>query len=167
MQKAKHVVQATVATNATVVSGAATLLSSIAVNAAQRTHARAVALLAVRAARNAKRAQQRNQQAYMLAVAQLATQYGVAAPVHNAVVVAANARANSATVAPSRELVVVNGVGYKPCKAVHALCALLPADATRAQQLEICKDNGINAATASTQVGIYRKAAAAAAAAAE
>lgn len=166
MQKANK--QATVAANATNVVAqqviAAQATYPVVTNAQRRVRNRAVALLAVRAARNAKRAQQRNQQAYMLQVAQLAVQYGVQAPQFGAVV-AANARANSATVAPSRELVVVNGVGYKPCKAVHALCALLPADATRAQQLEICKDNGINAATASTQVGIYRKAAAAAAAA--
>lgn len=128
-------------------------------NAATRTHARAVALLAVRSVRNAARTAAKQQQAYMVAVQQLAVQYGVQAPSF-APAVAANARANSATVSPSTESIVVQGVAYKPCKAVHALCATLPADATRKQQMELCMDNGINRATASTQVGIYRKAAA-------
>lgn len=129
-------------------------------NAAKRVHARAIALLAVRAARNAARAAVKQQQAYRLAVQQLAEQYGVQAPSF-APAVAANARANSATITPSRELVSVGGTMYKPCKAVHALCETIP-NGTRAEMLQLCKDNGINAATASTQVGIYRKAAQAA-----
>lgn len=127
---------------------------NIANNQVVRMQQRIAQVQAVRAAKNNARVQQRNQQAYLLAVQQLAAQYGVTAPVQT---VALNARANSATVAPSTALVSVQGVQYKPCAAVHALCATLPATATRAQMLQLCKDNGINAATASTQVGIYRK----------
>lgn len=133
-------------------------VNNIVKNAAARTHVRAIALLAVRAARNAQRADARKQQAYMAKAAQLAVEFGMPAPKFGPVV-AADARANSATVSPSRELVNVKGVDYKPCKAVHALCETLPATATRKEMLQLCRDNGINAATASTQVGIYRKAA--------
>lgn len=138
-------------------------VSKAASNAAARNAARIAAVQQLRASKNAVRAAATKQQAYMLAVQQLSAQYGVPVPSF-APVVARNARANSATVAPSATTVSVNGVAYKPCKAVHALCATLPANATRTQQLQLCKDNGINAATASTQVGIYRKAAATAAA---
>lgn len=131
-------------------------------NATSRNAARIAAVLAQRAAKNEVRRAAATQHAYMLAVKQLSVQYGQPAPSF-APVVARNARANSATIAPSATSVSVGGVSYKPCKAVHALCATLPATATRTEQLQLCKDNGINAATASTQVGIYRKAAATAA----
>lgn len=145
-------------------SQAATTVANrnVANNAIVRLQQRVAAVQAVRAAKNAARKQVAMQQAYQLQVQQLAAQYGLPVPSFTPQV-ARNARANSATVAPSSATVTVGGVAYKPCKAVHALCELLGANATRAQQLQICKDNGINAATASTQVGIYRKAAAAAA----
>lgn len=136
----------------------------VANNAIVRNAQRIAHVQALRAAKNNARKQAAAQQAYMLQVQQLAATYGMPVPSFTPQV-ARNARANSATVAPSSSTVTVNGVAYKPCKAVHALCELLGANATRAEQLQICKDNGINAATASTQVGIYRKAAAAAAAA--
>lgn len=134
---------------------------NIANNAMVRLMQRVAQVQALRASKNAARKQHAQQQAYMLQVQQLAAQYGMPAPNFGAQV-SAYARANSETIAPSNTSVVVQGVAYKPCKAVHALCATLPATATRAEQLQLCKDNGINAATASTQVGIYRKAAAAA-----
>ena len=134
-------------------------VATIATNASNRVHVRALALMQVRAQRNAARVAVKQQVAFQAQVAQLAAQYGLPAPSFSPAV-AANARANSATVTPSRELVSVNGVAYKPCKAVHALCEQLP-NGTRAEMMQLCKDNGINAATASTQVGIYRKAVAA------
>jgi hypothetical protein len=141
------------------VSNVSKAASKAASNAAARNAQRIATLLAARAAKNAVRRAAANQQAFMVQVAQLSAQYGVPAPSF-APVVARNARANSATVAPSATTVTVQGVAYKPCKAVHALCATLPATATRAQQMQLCTDNGINRATASTQVAIYRKAAA-------
>lgn len=138
--------------------------STLPKNAILRLAQRVANVQAMRAAKNAVRAAAAKQQAYQLGVAQLAAQYGLPAPSF-APQVSAYARANSETITPSNTTVVVQGTPYKPCKAVHALCATLPADATRAQQLQLCTDNGINSATASTQVGIYRKAAAAAVAA--
>lgn len=128
-------------------------------NAIVRLMQRVAAVQALRAVKNAARKQVAAQQAYQLQVQQLAAQYGLPAPSF-APQVSAFARANSETIAPSNTTIVVDGVTYKPCKAVHALCATLPADATRAQQMQLCTDNGINRATASTQVAIYRKAAA-------
>jgi hypothetical protein len=134
-------------------------VSKAASNAAARNAQRIATVQQLRASKNAARKQVANQQAFMLQVAQLSVQYGVPAPSF-APVVARNARANSATIAPSATTVSVQGVAYKPCKAVHALCATLPATATRKEQMQLCTDNGINRATASTQVAIYRKAAA-------
>lgn len=161
MQNIKH---SSKATNVTVQQAVVMCATGVAVskvianNTMVRLQQRIAQVQALRSAKNTARKQHAKQQAYMLQVQQLATQYGVEAPSF-APQVAANARANSATIAPSRELVSVAGVGYKPCKAVHALCATLPANATRKEQMQLCIDNGINRATASTQVGIYRKAA--------
>lgn len=134
-------------------------------NTLTRMQQRIAAVQEQRAAKHAARIADRNQRAFMLALQEQAAQYGIA-PEQVAKMLGATdraARANSGTIAPSNEMVVVNGVAYKPCKAVHALCDTIP-NATRAEMLELCKDNGINAATASTQVGKYRAAAKAAAA---
>lgn len=139
---------------------------NVANNAIVRLAQRVAAVQAVRSAKNAARKQHAAQHAYMLQVQQLAAQYGLPVPSF-APQVSAFARANSETIAPSATMVVVNGVAYKPCKAVHALCATLPANATRKQQMQLCTDHKINGATASTQVAIYRKAAAQAAAQAQ
>lgn len=130
---------------------------NIANNAIVRLVQRVAQVQALRAAKNAARKQHAQQQAYMLQVQQLAAEYGMPAPNFGAQV-SAYARANSETIAPSNTSVTVMGIAYKPCKAVHALCATLPATATRKEQMQLCTDNGINSATASTQIGIYRKA---------
>jgi hypothetical protein len=130
-------------------------------NTATRMQARIAAVLQQREAKNVVRREKVAQQAFMAGVEQLAAQYGVdpsALMRAQQVAAAATARANSATIAPSRELVHVGGEALKPCKAVHALCATIP-DATRAEMLELCYDNGINRATAQTQVGKFRAAA--------
>lgn len=135
---------------------------NIANNAIVRMQQRIAAVQALRATKHQQRIAARNAAAYQAALQQLAAQYGMQAP---KVSIDLHARANSATVAPSAPLVTVQGVAYKPCKAVHALCDQLVQrnpDATRAEMLQLCRDNGINAATASTQVGLYRKARAAA-----
>lgn len=134
-------------------------VSKAATNAIARNATRIALVQQLRASKNAARRAAANQQAYMVQVQALSVHYGLPVPSF-APQVARNARANSATVAPSATTVTVQGVAYKPCKAVHALCATLPANATRAQQMQLCTDNGINRATASTQVAIYRKAAA-------
>lgn len=130
--------------------------TTVSKNAIVRLAQRVAQVQALRASKNAVRKQVAKQQAYQLGVAQLAAQYGLPAPSF-APQVSAYARANSETITPSNTVVVVQGTAYKPCKAVHALCATLPATATRAEMLQLCIDNGINASTASTQVGIYRK----------
>lgn len=134
-------------------------LYPIVTNAQRRVRTRAIAALQVRAAKNVARAQRVAQANFMLAVQQAAAQYGInPAQVLAPQQVSAYARANSATVVPSVASVQSVG-GLKPCKAVHAICATLPATATRAQQIAAAVAQGINPATASTQVGIYRKAA--------
>lgn len=130
-------------------------------NTASRQAARINAVLEERARHHATRIEARNRAAFITGVQQLAQQQGVD-PKQLAALLgfqARNARANSATVAPSRELIVVNGEALRPCAAVHALCATIP-DASRADMLQLCKDNGVNSATASTQVGVFRKKAA-------
>lgn len=125
----------------------------------KNTHARMVArinaVLEVRAQRHAVRIAARNRATFLAGVEQLAAQLGVDAR-QLLSVQAHNARANSATVAPSREAVHVGGEALRPCKAVHALCATIP-DGTRKEMVQLCVDNGINKATAATQVGVYRK----------
>jgi hypothetical protein len=136
-------------------------------NTATRQAARIAAVLAQREAKNVVRRAAAAQQAFMVAVQQAAAQYGIPETQARAMFapqVARTARANSATVAPSTELIVVKGEALRPCKAVWALCATLPADASRKEMLQICKDNGINSSTAATQVGLFRAAAAKAAA---
>lgn len=90
------------------------------------------------------------QQAFNLAVQELAVQYGV--PVEQ---LAAAPRANSATGQPSSSSIMVNGVYMTPCKAVHAL-----ADQYRERKatLAACKLHNINPATAATQYNVWRKA---------
>jgi len=141
-------------------------------NAIARMQARIAAVQALRSSKHAARVAARNQQAFTLQMQQLAAQYNVAPEQLKAMLGATDraARANSATANPSTELVTVNGVSYKPCAAVHALCDWLVStepNATRKQMLELCKDNGINASTAATQVGLYRARAKAAADAAQ
>jgi hypothetical protein len=136
-------------------------------NAVTRMQQRIAKVQQLRASKNEVRRVAAAQQAFMLAVQQQAATYGIAPQQVQAMFapqVARTARANSATVAPSTELITVRGVQYKPCKAVHALCATLPATATRAEMLQLCYDNGINRSTAATQVGLYRAAVAKAAA---
>lgn len=126
-------------------------------NAVARMQARIAKVQALRAAKNVARRQAAAHAAFVAGVQQLAAAQGIA-PQQVAAMLglqASNARANSATVAPSKQLVHVNGVALKPCAAVHALCAQYP-HYTRQQMLQLCTDNGINAATASTQVGLYR-----------
>lgn len=137
-------------------------------NTIARQAARIALVQAERTRKNTIRREVATRQAFMAGVQQMAAQHGVAPEqvARMLGVTSRAARANSATVAPSRELVNVNGAGLKPCAAVHALCEqLVKTDpkATRADMLQLCKDNGINSATASTQVGIFRKKAAEAA----
>jgi D-alanyl-D-alanine dipeptidase len=124
-------------------------------NTATRQAARIQLVLEERARRHASRIGARKQQAFLAAVQEAAAQYGVD-PKQLLRTQAANARANSATVAPSREAIVVNGESLRPCKAVHALCATIP-DASRKEMMQLCIDNGVNRATAATQVGKFRK----------
>lgn len=139
-------------------------------NTATRQNARIAAVMQQREAKNVVRRAAVAQQAFFAAVQEKAAEYGVdpsamlaaMQPKHNG---GAAPRANSATVAPSRELVYVGGEALKPCAAVHALCNTIPSG-TRADMLQLCYDNGINRATAQTQVGKYRAAAAKAAEAA-
>lgn len=113
-------------------------------------------VLEERARRHATRVAARNHAAFVAGVHQLAAQLGVdPMQLLRKQSVAYNARANSATVEPSRELVHVNGEALRPCKAVHALCATIPG-ATRSEMMQLCIDNGINKATAATQVGKFR-----------
>lgn len=130
-------------------------------NKAKQTRAARIAAVcnAYRArARNAKLAQhaaaqqQAQHAAGMLAMQQLAAQYGLPAPVFGA---APNARANSATAQPSVAMVNINGTMHKPTKAVHVLAAM---HITRKATLAACAAHGINPATASTQFGVYQKA---------
>lgn len=101
------------------------------------------------AAREQAAAALANAQAYHTALAQLQAQYGVQATS------APKARANSATAVPSAALITFNGAQYTPCKAVHAIAA--HCNGVRKATLALCKQVGINPATASTQFGIYRK----------
>lgn len=130
-------------------------------NTVVRMQQRIAAVQQLRAGKNAARKQVAAQQAFMLGVQQLAAQYGV----NPAQLLQVNhARANSATHKPSAPVVHVTGTGaLNPCKAVHALCAGMP-NATRAQMVQAATDAGINPNTAKTQVGLYRAAAAKAAA---
>jgi prolyl-tRNA editing enzyme YbaK/EbsC (Cys-tRNA(Pro) deacylase) len=117
---------------------------------------RIAAVQQMRASKHAARIAARKHDAFITGVHQLAAQLGVdPAQLLRAQKVAYNARANSATVAPSSEVVHVNGEALRPCKAVHALCATIP-NATRSEMLQLCKDNGINPSTAATQVGKFR-----------
>lgn len=100
------------------------------------------------AAREAAQQQLANMQAYNLAVAQLAAQYGMQAPQQIA------PRANSATAKPSASSICINGTYYTPCKAVHALCVL--HNGVRKQVLAAAKQHGINPATAATQYSVWR-----------
>lgn len=126
-----------------------------------RMQQRIAVVQALRASKHAARIAAKQQAAFIAAVQQQAAQYGVAPAQVQAMLHAVNkgapaARANSATQQPSSAVIVVNGVPLKPCKAVHAICAANPT-ATRAQVLHLCKLQGINQATASTQYGVYQK----------
>lgn len=97
----------------------------------------------------AQQQQLQQTQAFNLAVQQLAAQYGVAI---NPTSVAP--RANSATVQPSSNVVLVNGVYLRPVAAVHAIAAQYN---NRKQTIAACLAAGINPATAATQWGVYKK----------
>lgn len=84
-----------------------------------------------------------NKQAYLLAVQQLAAQYGLPAPTQAQRPVR-NTQQHSASTVPSA------------CKAVHAICAANPG-AARKFVIDLCVKQGINPATAATQFGIYQK----------
>jgi hypothetical protein len=137
-------------------------------NTVVRQQMRIAKVQALRASKNAARRHAAQQQAFMLQVNEVAAAHGVPAAQVQQLLGLLNGkplpRANSATHKPSGELIAVNtgsGVQYlRPCKAVHALCATLPANATNKQMVQLATDHGINAATAATQVAIYRKAAA-------
>jgi hypothetical protein len=103
---------------------------------------------AVTQAYQAQQAALANQQAALAEIAQIQAKYGVS------VQLTAQPRANSATPAPSSAAILVNGVYYNPCKAVHAICAM---HSTRKAAIAACIAAGINPATASTQYGIYHK----------
>lgn len=115
---------------------------------AKRIAALQVACYAKRvASKQAKHAAATNaakQAAYLVAVQQLAAQYGVPVPTQ-----AVRSVPTQQRFAPSS----------KPgaCKQVHAICAANPTS-TRAQVLALCYAAGINPATASTQYALYRKA---------
>lgn len=120
-------------------------------NLANRNAQRIAALLVQRATNNANRAAKRNHAAGMLAVQQLCAQYGLPLPVMGTA-----ARANSATNTPSNTSIMVNGVLYKPTKAVHAIAA--QCNYVRKATIAACVAAGINAATASTQFAVASKA---------
>lgn len=124
-------------------------------NTATRMAQRIQIVLEERARHHEVRIAARRQQAFLVAMQELAAAHGMD-PAAVLGIKAADARANSATVAPSREVIVVNGESLRPCKAVHALCATIPT-ATRKEMMQLCIDNGINRATAATQVGKFRK----------
>lgn len=114
---------------------------------------------AARATKHAAQQLAAQQQAFAVAVQQLAAQHGI--PVAQVQLAlnpnnALGARANSATGTPSNPTVMVNGVAYKPTKAVHAIAALYP---TRAACIAACIAAGINPSTASTQFSVYQLAA--------
>jgi hypothetical protein len=137
-------------------AAAATRATRIAaIGAAHRARALAARSSAYHAAQNASVYATK-----LLHLQQLAAEYGIALPQQSTA-----ARANSATVNPSKPLITVQGVQYKTCKAVQALCGMYP-HYTRKQMVMLCVDNGVNKDTASTQVNLYRTTAAAAAAAA-
>lgn len=116
---------------------------------AKRVAAKQAKYLAAQAAFTAQQDLLAKHAAYQLQVAQLQAQYGIAPTQHAA------PRANSATVKPSGTAILVNGVHYTPCKAVHAIAALHAGN--RKATLAACTAAGINPATAATQYGIYKK----------
>lgn len=126
-------------------------------NAQKRYAARVQKALALRQQKHATRIAAREaaqqllakQQAYELAIAQLAAQYGFTPPT-----VAPAPRANSATTQPSNNQVQVNGVWYKPTHAVHALAAL--HNGNRKATLAACAQHGINPNTAQTQFAVWK-----------
>lgn len=107
--------------------------------AALRTQQAAARMQRVAAAQHAK------QQAYMLAVQQLAAQYGID-PAHNTLAVRTMRTAQQH--APSAQA--------GACKQVHTIAA--QCNGNRAATLAACKLAGINPATAATQYAKYRKA---------
>lgn len=129
-------------------------------NAVARMQQRIAKVQQLRASKHAVRIATRNQQAFIVAMQELAAKHGVN-PAQ--LLQVGNARANSATHKPSAPVVHVAGAALNPCKAVHALCAANPTY-TRAQMVQLCVDQGINPNTAKTQVGVYRAQAKAAAA---
>lgn len=114
----------------------------------RRIAAKQAKFVAVSQAHADEQARLAKQQAYQLAVEQLAAQYGI--PLHQHVA----PRANSATVVPSRNQVLIDGQYFTPCKAVHELAAI---HGNRKDTLAACKLHGINPATAATQWGVYKK----------
>lgn len=130
--------------------------ATTATNLVSRNVARILAVQQQRATNNANRAATALHAAGMLQLQQICAQYNL--PLPRTANAANNARANSATMTPSVDMLMIQGKQYRPCKAVHALCETLPADATRKEQMQLCLDNGINRATASTQIAVYRKA---------
>lgn len=145
---------ATQATQAVAAQQQATVVQPVTLRA-RRVAAVQVALMQRRvAAKQAKFAQVQHAAkvaAYQAAVAALAQQHGLPVPT-----VALAPRANSATVQPSSAVITVNGVQYKPTKAVHAIAAANP-NATRKQVLQLCINAGINQATAATQYNVFKQ----------
>lgn len=84
-----------------------------------------------------------NQQAYMLAVQQLAVQYGVAAPTTLSVRNAVHKQQHAPSAASGA------------CAQVHAIAAA--NNYVRAATLAACKQAGINPATAATQYAIAKR----------
>lgn len=119
-------------------------------NASARYQQRIAAVQQLRASKNAARALAAQQQAYMLAVQQLAAQYNM--PVPNTLSVRSVAHAQKH--APS----AVQGA----CAAVHKIATEVSAanggsTKVRAQVLAACKAQGINPATAATQYAKWVK----------
>lgn len=143
----KHnVVKATVAPTQAVVAQATVVVPATlrAVRIARVQVALHAKRIAKKQAVHAAAASASKQQAYMLAVQQLAAQFGV--PVPNTLSV--RAYNNPQKHAPS----AVQGA----CAQVHAIAA--QCGGVRATTLAACKAAGINPATAATQYAKYRKA---------
>lgn len=144
----KHTVapQATVATEQVVAAQATVVIPATlrAVRIARVQQALHAKRIAAKQQHHVAQTQHAQQQAYMLAVQQLAVQFGV--PVPNTLSV--RAYNNPQKHAPS----AVQGA----CAQVHAIAA--QCGGVRSTTLAMCKQAGINPATAATQYAKYRKA---------
>lgn len=95
-----------------------------------------------------------NLHAYQLRIAELQAEYGITAANPQ---IAGSAVQRATQHAPSKALVLVNGVQYPPVKAVHALYVL--HNGVRKAVLAAAHELGINPSTAATQYAVAKKAA--------